>query len=106
MVDKMTFKKQLEWIKSKTNTSQSIREIGKTRTGKGEKVKIMLKPADLRAIKEAANREFLTKSCPNELDGSEFLVYCYTKAVELVLCGKGASLDVEVQFKQPYEPVD
>lgn len=69
-------------------------------------MKITLKPSDLRAIKEAANTEFMARACPNDLEGPEFLVYCFTKAVEHILCSKGLELSVKLELTTPYEVVE
>jgi len=69
-------------------------------------LKITLTASDLRTIKDLAGQTYLRSAVPRELDSSEFLVYCYTKAVESVLCTKGAALDVNLDTKLPYEPVE
>lgn len=69
-------------------------------------VKIELTATDLRQIKDFAGREYLSKNCPKDLDSSEFLVYCYTKAVEAVLHNKGVCFTVSLPTNLPYEPVE
>lgn len=68
--------------------------------------KIELTAQDLRLIKDMAGQKYLSSNCPKNLDSSEFLVYCYTKAVETVLAKKGVEFTVFLPYTEPYEPVD
>lgn len=61
---------------------------------------------DVREVKLYANREFLSKPQPPELDGPEFLVLCYTRAVDRVLNKKGVSINITFVSKLPYEAMD
>ena len=69
-------------------------------------VKIELTAYDLRLIKDLAGQKYLSSTCPKNLDSSEFLVYCYTKAVETLMAKKGVEFTVSLPISIPYEPVD
>lgn len=67
--------------------------------------KIILTGSDLRHIKDLAGQVHLSSSCPKDVDSSEFIAYCYTKAVEMALAKHGVNFTVELETKLPYEPV-
>ena len=68
--------------------------------------KITLSSSELRHIKDLAGQTYLRSSCPKDIDSSEFLVYCYTKAVEVILAKRGVIFTVELETKFPYEPTE
>ena len=60
----------------------------------------------LNEIKQFANQEYLANSIPKELEGPEFLVLCYAKAVDRFLNKQGLAINLVYQQKLPYEVVD
>jgi len=68
--------------------------------------KIVVSPADLRLIKENANSVYLQSNMPKNLEGPEFLVYCYAKAVDNFLNKKGINVDIQLEQFNTYEVVD
>lgn len=68
--------------------------------------KIELTAQDLRLIKDIAGQNYLSSNCPKNLDSSEFLVYCYTKAVEIMLAKKGVEFTVFLPYTEPYESIE
>lgn len=69
-------------------------------------VKVELSAYDLRLIKDMAGQKYLSSNCPKNLDSSEFLVYCYTKAVETLLAKKGVDFTVVLPYIEPYESIE
>lgn len=69
-------------------------------------IKVELSAYDLRLIKDIAGQKYLSSNCPKNLDSSEFLVYCYTKAVETMLAKKGVEFTVFLPYTEPYESIE
>lgn len=69
-------------------------------------INIALTVENIREIKDYANREFMTRSPPKELDGPEFLVLCYAMATERVLVKLGAPINAKYANRLPYESID
>lgn len=70
------------------------------------KIEINVAVSDLNIIKQCANTEYMKSTMPKELDGPEFLVLCYVKAVDRFINSKGFKLDIVYKARLPYEPVD
>lgn len=67
-------------------------------------VEIAVNASDLNIIKQYANTEYMQSTMPKELDGPEFLVLCYAKAVDRFLNSKGLGINIKYTARLPYEP--
>lgn len=66
-------------------------------------ININVAVSDLNIIKQYANTEYMQTIMPKELDGPEFLVLCYAKAVDRFLNSKGLHVNINYNARLPYE---